>query len=521
MGISKSVSTVTIINIASSGLSILNVAVIAFFFGTSSDIEIYFAATLLLNTLAAIANNGQVFDILLPVYHRVSAAHSKKQGLQVFATVVNWLLFSSSLMIVFIYLNLPFVVQYIVPGFEDAMKQQVIDMAQWILPLMIVMLWCSFITTYLNAENKFGHVEMVSFICRLASLLCVIVLANFIGIWAMVVALWLELALRFICLFLMAKRIGYSHSFVWKSKYLELKDTLKQVGLAYVFIITGQLYVVVLSAGVSQLPQGLFAMFNYVKRLYERTNRIFLRPVSLVFFTGASQIYSGKDGNVRALMGQALGLFMFVAVPVMLFMLFYGDECLKILLGTQNISDSEIQAGGLLLATFYSVMLITGVVNLYRKVLIAANFAKQFYVTACFCQISAAIAAWAFLPNYGVNGIIYVWLFNAMFTLILLSVLVKYCNGFFIIYPVEKLVKWLTTGILVSVITSFLLTFVEEQYPIFAFGERFSSMIFLGMNAAIFFLLIAIIGAILNISEIRQLFKQLRKIVSGLFHPVP
>lgn len=500
MAFARSVSIVTIINIVSAMLSIINVAAMAHFFGTSESIEIYFASTLMLTTFLTLANSAQIPDVVLPVYHKLSHEISKLAGRQTFAVILNWAMLLAALMVAVLYFLLPLAVEILVPGFSAEVKQKVIETMYWILPLLFFSIVVQFFSTFVNAESRFGRPEMVALVVKLIALVCIVVFAQRYDYWALVIGLWVGMAFRIFCYFVMMYKIGYRHKFSFTSQYIEMLKIARQFFSSTGYAFSSQAFQVALNAGISQLPQGTFAIFTYVKQLCSKTSGIFLRPIIIVFFTKASEIIIKKADGLAALTEKALGLFMLSAVPIVLFMLIYGELFLTVLFGAKGITPEQLELGATVLQVYFVLLFVSALSNIYSRMLLSSGHAELMYWSNSVMQLLAAAVALIVLPSYGLAGIIIAIASSSLISGFWLTALVRLKLQRFYFFNLRAFATWIFVGALTFVVTHFAMIYGE---PFIVDAKRFELFAFLAVQSVIFGVSVFAFSWLLRVNEVR------------------
>ena len=74
----RSVGVVTILSLAGTVVGVVQSVVVAYAFGTSRQVEIFFAAVALETTMLQLTQTGQLTDIFLPIYLRIKSRGGDK-----------------------------------------------------------------------------------------------------------------------------------------------------------------------------------------------------------------------------------------------------------------------------------------------------------------------------------------------------------------------------------------------------------------------------------------------------------
>lgn len=76
----RAIGIMTALNGVSAVVGIAQTVMIAYFFGTSRTVEIFFAATAIQTSIIGLAQLGQLSDILLPQHHRLKHSLGQEQA---------------------------------------------------------------------------------------------------------------------------------------------------------------------------------------------------------------------------------------------------------------------------------------------------------------------------------------------------------------------------------------------------------------------------------------------------------
>jgi len=223
------VASISIANLLCNLVSVLNVFLLAYFFGTGQELEAYFAALALLATTQRIAQSGQIGEVFLPLYHDVKRKSGEKEAQEVYAIILNWIgIFCIALMIVLILLSYP-LTTLIVPGFSVEKQFMVVDMFRMVIPLLLLKIIFNVVNFYFNAEKLFGKPELITLIASITGVAGLIILAPIYGIWGAVYSLFIVDIVRLIGFLVLLKvKLKYKHHFTLKKCPCFLANNFKR-----------------------------------------------------------------------------------------------------------------------------------------------------------------------------------------------------------------------------------------------------------------------------------------------------
>lgn len=464
MAEARTIGRLTALNLVNTGLALLNTVVVAYYFGTGRSVEIYLAAAGLYASVVSLAQTGQVSEILLPTYHHLRERHGAEVAFQAYTALINRLLAVLLMLCAGCWILAPVLAAWRVPGFGSTDIAMVADMFRWILPLVLLQLAAELFKTLANAERLFGTPEIVSGAARTLSLLALVALAGHVGPWALVVALWCAVLMEIAGILWLLRRCHYAYG-----ARLRLPAAAADVALfakliaTLPYVVLTQLYLFVLDAGLSRLAQGSFAVFRYASTIASRSQGVFLRPVSVTFFTEFSESRARATGAGTALTDQAMARVLAISALVATGVLCGAGPVLRGLWEGEQFPAEQIDALVWLLGGLYVLLPVVGSATILRKVAVSMGQVQGAYLALAVVQVLSAILAWQVVPVAGLVGALLVSAFNLVgFCIAPLVALRLSGQSMDFRYPFGRAWRWLlaaATGVLVA-------GFAQQVFPL-------------------------------------------------------
>ena len=428
------------LNVASVVFALGKSLVLANFFGTSRLVEVYFAATTLLMIVTKLTQSGSLAGIFLPVYVQIKNRDGDRSAHKAFSVVLNWTLIAATALCVLLWWAAPVLVALLVPGFEASDQALTLRMFRWLIPLVGIMVVYSFLQMQANAERRFGQPEAVNLGERVISIVVLLLLMQTLGGWALIVALWAGNVASFIGYAAVSRGTGYRHHFilrlegfsVWSALFDKFLHTVGYVGAA-------QLSNFVITAGLSTLPQGTFAVYKYVSELYLKTNSALLRPVSVIFYTQISEALAKGWSNVKEIAHVGLARLLTIWAVVFVAMTTAGRPALGGLWGSDRFGAEDLDLAAKLLIVLFSLTVVEVVQWILHRVNLASGSAKAQYNANTIAQLVTALSAWVLIPAFGIVGAIVVFTIERVATTL---------GGWIILWTKQRLVLFYPPGIL-------------------------------------------------------------------------
>lgn len=390
------------------GYSILQVR----YFGASRTIEIYFAAQSLVYLVTSLTQSGQLAEIFLPEYHKLNAI-IPKLGFLGLNIVINRMLLWGTLIMAIVFVFAPFFIDLLVPGFDTTDKEQATLIFRILLPYLYLQLINSFFITVLNAEKKFGRAEFLGLTNTIANILVLVVLYNLLGIWALVISLLLGKVIEFIFYILQLYKIGYQYQFIFSIPQFDHKSFFKTMQSTFTYVGATQFYSFVLTASISFLPEGTYAIFKYVQRLSNKIKGLFIQPFMTVFFTEYSLLLQ-KGKSVTKGFQKYLGGIINVNIIVIIGTVLLGDFIINLIWGGKKFDESNVQLAYVFLVFNIAAVLISSLSQVYRKMAVAHGKGKKLYYYWVFSQILSAVFTYFLIKYFKVNGLFFIIPINAL-----------------------------------------------------------------------------------------------------------
>ena len=395
----------TVLNAVGAVVGLTQSMVVAFFFGTTRGVEIFFAAVALEASIIQLTQTGQLAEIFLPIYHRVKHAQGVAEAYGCFAVMINIVLALVAVLAVIMYGLAPILVKLRVPGFSVEDMQTTVVVFRALLPLLGIHVTLAMLHTLANAEKWFGAPEAITIATRIAGVVVLAALAPAWGIWALVTGLYVNTAGALLALCIFAFTFGYRHRLRLKHSSVNLVLLMKQLATTLFYVATTQCYAFAFDAGLSYLPQGVFAVFKYVQQhLVAKSFAILLRPINIVFYTHFSEALTQGSNQVTALTRRALSLSLAASVLVVVGFLAAGEPLLQGIWGGRRFSPEEIQLATNFATIMFAMLLVTATGQVYRRMAMSLGMVRSVYAGYSIVQIACALLAVVILPAAGIAG---------------------------------------------------------------------------------------------------------------------
>lgn len=402
----KNIGLLLSFNVINVVLSILNSTLMVYFFGTSPEVEAFFAASVLGTAISRFVQTGQLVEIIIPRYHKVKQEVHRQAALSVVATLCNFMVGGAFLLVVVFMLAGHWVVSWLVPGFDPQVQQHVLEVFYWTGFLMPIQIATNLFQGLLTAENIYGKAEMTNTISLLITIVILVIWGRDGSVHALIGGLVASVVLQFATVVYYLRQLGYRHRFQWHNPHFSMGELLKATSATTFYMVGVQIYTFIFNAALSMLPAGTFAIYRYVEIIYGKVANIFMMPISTVFFNDINQlIVQNKTQLVKSYVSKNLNFSYFLSWVLFLPFWAGGSYLIWVLWGGSKFNPSDAQKVYELLCVFFFGLVLLGPYMLFRKLAVSATKPDLQYYLWGVAQIVSGGIGYGLIRWLGFEGI--------------------------------------------------------------------------------------------------------------------
>ncbi len=514
MGFNKSTFSITAINIVNTTVTVLSSIIVARFFGTTREIEVYFASNVIIFVLLRLSQNGEIGEILLPIYNKYKYGDNHEIAQRIVSTVFNWYAIGLFIITGFVYMYAPWLVKIIIPGFTSTDQLLGTQFIRSLSPLLVFMFINGQINSLLNAEKQFGKPESINMLAQLIRIFTIIIGIKYFGIWIMVIAQWIATATKFIslvCLYYMIGNRHYLH--LWVPGY-SIIPLLKKIWSTLYYVGSHQLWIIVLNSGLSTLPEGTLAVFNYASNLSKHIQGVFLKPISTVFFSHFAEGFSKGNNDLKRLINKALANFELILFPAIVIVFIAGRSGLMFLWYGDKFSQNEVILALFIIKVLLVLFSIISLNTIARKIIITLGYVKLVFSLMSACMLAQSIIGWFIIRSAGINGVLFLISFSTLLQFMMFfGVLGYYHKALLFFYSISDLFKWIVSACSTFIIITIGINIIEISFA----NNRLNYLLQAATMALFSIIIILGLAALLDIAVVKSLAKHMYKKVKQVF----
>jgi putative peptidoglycan lipid II flippase len=339
--------------IASSLTGLASSILVSHAFGTSSDLDAFFAANRLPETLFNLMAGGALASAFLPTFTGFLTRDDRSGAWRLASSVANLVLVILGLVSLICWFAAPWLVTNVVArGFED---QQQIDLTVSLLRIMlispVIFSMSGLLMATLNAHQHFALPALAPAAYRLGMIISVLVLVPRYGIhglaWGVVLGATMHLAIQLPALRGLGPRynfqLGYRNPAVQQVGRLMVPRLLGAAVVQINFIAN-----VIIASGQ---PEGSLAAITFAFQLMIMPQAVIAQAIAIAALpTFSAQVARGKIDEMRASLTNTLRGVIFLSLPASLGLMLMRRPVVALLLqrGEFTTSSTELVAWALL-----------------------------------------------------------------------------------------------------------------------------------------------------------------------------
>lgn len=509
----RNIATLLSINILNVILNIINSTLMVYFFGTSSEIEAFFAASVLGTSVSRFVNTGQLVEVVVARYHRTKVEVSAEAAMSIVATLANYIVGIALVLVVVFIASGTDVINLLVPGFKLTTKEQVWQIfcfTGFLLPIQIA---TNVFQGMLNAENIYGKTEFTSTISQLVHVLILCIWGRNGDIRSLIAALFISVLAQFGTVVYYLKHIRYCHTWLFRNPHFPLHELSSTLLATSTYMGGVQVYTFIFNAALSLLPAGTYALFRYAELIYGKVANIFLIPVSTVFFNEINRLIHQNNGQlVKAFVAKNLNFSYFIGFLILIPFGAGGQYLIWTLWGGIKFNAQDVESVYQLLCVFFAAMICTGPYMIYRKLAVSVTNPELQYYFWSVVHVLSALFSYVIIQTFGFTGVlIHLFTHSTFMALVpLLTVLVKK-KAYFGFYERVEVLK-ITFAFLVSIGVGWL---AKGYWQAISHYNKLVSF-FIGTSLASLAILVFVgICLLLKVTDLQIIIKKIGKRISN------
>ena len=292
-------------------------------FGQNELTDAYNAAFSIPDFLYMILVGGALSSAFIPVFSGYLARNQEDEGWKVLSIIFNWIMLFLCVGVVFGITFAPQLVNWLVPGFDEATKQMTVNLTRIMFFQVIFMCLSGISTGILQSYKNFTAPAIGSVLYNLGIILGGVLLAAPIerffpgyGIAGFSVGVVLGAMLNFAVQFAAILKLGVRYSFSMDLHHPGVRELLVLIVPVFIGLAASQFNLFVNQNLASELSEGLVSALRAAQRLMQLPITLFGITVGIAFFPTMTQLAAKMQlDEFKSTVMMGLRTVIFVTIP--------------------------------------------------------------------------------------------------------------------------------------------------------------------------------------------------------------
>lgn len=420
-------------------------------YGTSDIAKIFFAASLINQSIVKLSQAGNLLEFIVPIYFREKNLRGEKAADNIFAIVINNMLLITLVILLIISFSIHIITEIYFPGFLTSDQEMIRHTFIIISGLTIFQVVNGMFQGLLIAKKYFGRAEFTNSVSLVFSSLVLFLLGDANSIYPLITAMFISTGIQSLSILIALFATKYKHKWALKSTHFTTKQLFKSLSTTSVYVFSTQVYSIFFNSALSFLPGNIFTIFRYSEMIWTRVSSLILTPFNTIFFSDFSQLLSESSDTAKIKNYFLNNLNIVIVLSLFVFLSFYAGSfpMFWLLFKSKNMPFNDVYLLFIVVIVFIGTMLLTSLQSIYRKVVSSAILAdKQYLFYAVFHVFSAFISSYL-LKLFYFNGLIVSIIFHSALMLFAsVLVLVLYKKELFVFVSLNQFIRIVFANIL-------------------------------------------------------------------------
>ena len=471
-------------------------------FGTSREIEIYFASIVLFLSVERLFSIGVLNDILIPEFVKLKEEENNDVAMISFSLLNNWIILVSTLVTIILWLFAQNILNIILVGFNADEINKATYFFRLIIPCMPLRMFNGMCSVPFMANKIYTIHERTGILNKMIEIALLTSLGNTYGVEVLIYAIIIGVLIRFSFILYLFKKYNYYYKIMLRSKRFSVKWIFSKIYIPLAQTFGLQINRWILYGVLTLLPQGMLAIYQYVEKFSGQISSIFMKSFSSIFLTETSTESNLFDKNW---FNSFLEKILFMYFIILIVLVCAGNDILTLLWQSDKFTTDNISLAYMLLMFFTTMFFFQIIGMAYIKLDTARGYIAKHYISGLVMQIISSIVLVLTIEPLGFYSLI-VRLLIISFTTSTLSIYFNYRNNkeSFVIFSRNYIVK----SFFQILITVLIIHYLSWLTPFNAVGEdKLFTLIVILVKTFTSLILFATVNRYIKVHNIKSILK--------------
>jgi putative peptidoglycan lipid II flippase len=374
-------------------------------FGAGNELDAFFAAFRIPDTLFQLVAAGAVGSALVPVASGLVAQEQAERARRVVSSIANLMILALVPIGLLLYVTAPSVVPLIANPSDPSQLGLEIGLTRLMLLSPVLLAIGAVMAAGLNSVGIFGAPAMAPNVYNIAIIVCAVALTPFFGIYALAIGVVLG-ATGHVLTQGSAVRSSRLYRPVLDWRDPAVRETLALMAPRALGLGATQIVFLVNTFFATSVGMGALSYYTFAFTALQIPVGLIGVPLGIVLLPPLSQaIARGEYNRFRGLVDQSLRLLLFVVVPLTLLMLALGRPALALLYQYGSFGAADVEAMVPTFQIFLAGLVAHVLIALLAPIFYAGKDTRTPVTAALVAVAVDVVAAVALFPFMHVAGL--------------------------------------------------------------------------------------------------------------------
>lgn len=307
-----------------------------FFGGRESQLDAYFAAFVIPDTLFQLLITGALSAAFIPVFSQY-LKRGEKEASDLASTSINVFTLLLLILIIIVFLFSSSLSKLIAPSLSTDNLILLSNLLRIMLTAQLFFAFSGFITGIIQSHQRFLIPALSPIVYNLGIIAGILFLSTSFGIYGPALGVVVGAVLHLLIQIPLARKLGFSYSFRFKLGHPGLKQIRKLMPLRSLTLAAGQVERFIAVSIATSLAAGSLTVFNFARQLYLLPITLFGTTIGQASFpTLSSEIASEKHKEFQDTLTSALLQVLYFSLPAAIIVLTLRVPIVRIAFGARN-----------------------------------------------------------------------------------------------------------------------------------------------------------------------------------------
>lgn len=385
-------------------LSFFKEAIIAYYFGVSSDVDAYTIAITIPVTLFAVVSVS-IQSIVIPIYSDLLYNKGVDESRKYISNLITVITIFSSGIIVLCEIFASPLISIFAPGFTNEVHDLAVNLLRICMPTVLFAVLDKVVVGVLNVHKSFIFPSFGVYLLNIGLIASIIALHSQYGIAAACVGQIIGSILQIAFLIIVCRKF-YKYSYVFDCKDKSLLKSIKQSVPIIWSISIGEVCAITNRLVASMLFVGSIAALGYATKINTVMMQFFTAAIStIVYPLYAESSAKNELGKLNSRINSTLSVYSFFLIPLMCGLWCFRSEVVEIAFARGAFDNNAVDVTKDILGIYSIGLIFMAIRDVVTKVFYSVNDTKTPAINATIGVLLNIILNVTLPFIWGVNGL--------------------------------------------------------------------------------------------------------------------